>query len=284
LAINALLAVFHDGKVVEAIAAVSAIGHLGEHATPAVTPLSRCLKDPGSEITLRIAVAEALGNLGRVAAASVPVLRLCLRDSVDELRKAGVTALGNMGAASAPALPGITERIKDFNADVRRAASQALSTLGVHAALAIPALEVFAEDSLQEVRDAADLARRHILYKISLEEDEPSGWDSGNSSCAASVSEDEGCDEDCNGNSARPEISNGDRLELKSDICAYKHESGMVRATVGKFPSRIGGVPTVLDVLHVGCDRIQVRGMTRMKTHEAWVDIDDSLEHVLIKA
>ena len=107
--------------------AARTIGKVRENAVSTVPLLVEHLQD--DEATVREHSAEALGDIGPSAAASVPALVAVLTDTATRVRRDAVRSLGQIGPAAQPAVPAVLKLLEDPEPIVQQAARTALQTL-----------------------------------------------------------------------------------------------------------------------------------------------------------
>lgn len=156
LGVDGLLDLLNDENAAGRLAAVQALGQLGDKAAPAVNALVARLDDPA----LQSAVVESLGHIGPAAAPAVPKL-LELSKKGDQ-RTTILPVLTGIGQGAKEALPMIYAAAKDPAPDVRASAATALAAVETDDAKALAVLVPFADASQSgKVRRAA----AHALTK-----------------------------------------------------------------------------------------------------------------------
>ena len=172
-------------NVGEKLAALDALGKLGEPAKDLVPELTAALKDGDKRV--RENAVLALWSIGEPAAVAVPDLIALFADKVADVRVVAVGAVGKLAPPkeAVPALIGALKdgdktvrgeavrRLSDIGAeakdaaaplaalmldrdpDVRVAAAYALGEIGPAAKVAVPALELAKKDRYKDVRSAA---------------------------------------------------------------------------------------------------------------------------------
>lgn len=134
LGVDGLLDLLNDDNAAGRLAAIQALGQLGDKAAPAVNALVARLDDAG----LQSAVIDALGHMGAAAAPAVPKLV--------EISKKGdqtttiLPVLAGLGPAAKEALPMIYAGVRNTQPDVRASAVTALAAVETDDAKALEAL------------------------------------------------------------------------------------------------------------------------------------------------
>jgi len=150
LGVDGLLDLLADNNAAGRLAAVQALGQLGDKAAPAVNPLVAHLDDPA----LQGSIIETLGHLGPAAAPAVPKL-LELTKKGDQ-RTTILPVLTGIGHGAKDALPMIYTAIHDSAPDVRASAATALAAVETDDAKAIATIVPLARASESgKVRRAA---------------------------------------------------------------------------------------------------------------------------------
>ena len=116
--------------------AAYALGKLGFHAAPAITPLMKRLREDTSP-KVREAAAAALGDVGKETnnpAATqnmIPALTQALKDADHLVRRSAAYALGSLGAGAAGAQDALAAALGDPRPEVRQNVAWALGKIGV---------------------------------------------------------------------------------------------------------------------------------------------------------
>jgi HEAT repeat protein len=156
LGVDGLLDLLNDENAAGRLAAVQALGQLGDKAAPAVNALVARLDDQA----LQSAVIDSLGHMGPAAAPAVPKL-LELAKKGDQ-RTTILPVLTGIGTGAKDALPMIYAAARDPQPDVRASAATALAAVETDNDKALAVLVPFAEASQSgKVRRAA----AHALAK-----------------------------------------------------------------------------------------------------------------------
>lgn len=156
LGVDGLLDLLNDDNAAGRLAAVQALGQLGDKAAPAVNALVARLDDQA----LQSAVIDSLGHMGPVAVPAVPKL-LELAKKGDR-RTTILPVLTGIGTGAKEALPMIYAAARDPQPDVRASAATALAAVETDNDKALAVLVPFADASQSgKVRRAA----AHALVK-----------------------------------------------------------------------------------------------------------------------
>lgn len=152
LGVQALVDLLADDDAAGRIAAVQALGQLGEQAAPAMEALAAKLTDPA----LQILIIETLGKIGPAAGPAVPKLAE-LAKSTDQ-RASVLPALVKIGPKAAPALPLIYACLNDPAGDVRAAAASAVAAVESDESKVLATLLPLASDPSARMRKTVAVA------------------------------------------------------------------------------------------------------------------------------
>lgn len=141
------------------VAALDALGQLGEGATPLLPTIAECLEH--RDWRVREAACGALAQVGETAAVHAPELASLLEDSDSDVRGAACAALAQLGDAAAAHAPEIAGCLADGDAEVRGIAVAALAQLGEVATHASQIVDCLADQSV-DVRRSACEALGHV--------------------------------------------------------------------------------------------------------------------------
>ncbi len=122
LGADGLLVLLGDDDPPIRLAAVQALGQLGEKAASAVPALMGRLDDPA----LQVAVLDAFGKIGPASAPAVPRILEIAQKGGPQVRAASLLAFTGIGRAAGPALPQIYAALSDSTPEVRFPALPAL--------------------------------------------------------------------------------------------------------------------------------------------------------------
>ncbi len=100
----------------------------GEAAISAVPSFVKATRK--KDIEVRLAAVDALGEIGESAGESAPALVALLGDPAEAVRAAAAESLGRMGSAAEPAAPRLVALLTDDSDAVRGAAMETLTVMG----------------------------------------------------------------------------------------------------------------------------------------------------------
>ena len=180
-ALGPLVAALHEGDPRKRLAAVRALGTMGDEARTAASDLSLLLRDPDAAVRAaatwavgalaapdqaipalldeirdpdahgRAGAAWALGRFGPRAHAARSALAGALDDADDDVRWRAGVALARVGP-DGPLVPRLIEMLAAPGARARAPAAEALGRMGPAAAPAVPALVGALDDPREDVR------------------------------------------------------------------------------------------------------------------------------------
>jgi vesicle coat complex subunit len=151
-------------------AVVTALGHIGPPAVPAIPLLLRHVNDTnGNE---RITAIYALGLIRANPELVVPVLVKCLNDPHPVARILAASSLGEFGPEASAGVPALVQSLNDVNDTVRMEAATALEKIHSEPETAVSALLKSLDDPSSDVRPRAAKALKAYLVQNKLTADE----------------------------------------------------------------------------------------------------------------
>jgi HEAT repeat protein len=175
VAVGPLIAALADHADPVRLAAVDALGRLGDVAMPAVAPLKERLADPNANV--RVHAASALWEITHREVGLLPVLLESLKHADEKVCLTAIATVREIGPNARAATPLLIELTRSSSHVLPVASATAVGKIGPDAAVAVPRLVEMLEDrsdwarvsiadALLDIQPDSEMARTALVRSL----------------------------------------------------------------------------------------------------------------------